>query len=134
MSKSLSDVDGVWHTSVVAHGVETYYGQGIQQSLPAQTHHGYPDEVVEMGRTSIPREIFDEYLDGMKQVFTADKYDLFEYNCNHMSQQVCEFLVGKGIPDHITDLPQTVLQTPFGHMIRPMIEQALQPVVQAPTK
>lgn len=43
------------------------------------------------------------------------------------------FLVGKGIPDHITSLPQTVLNTPFGQMLRPQIEAAMRPITQAPT-
>lgn len=43
------------------------------------------------------------------------------------------FLVGKGIPDHITSLPQTVLNTPFGQMLRPQIDAAMRPITQAPT-
>lgn len=42
------------------------------------------------------------------------------------------FLVGKGIPSHITSLPQTVLNTPFGQMLKPQIDRAMRPVVQAP--
>lgn len=42
------------------------------------------------------------------------------------------FLVGKGIPEHITSLPQTVLNTPFGQMLRPQIDAAMRTVTQAP--
>ena len=42
------------------------------------------------------------------------------------------FLVGKGIPDHITSLPQTVLNTPFGQMIKPQLDNAMRGVTQAP--
>ena len=42
------------------------------------------------------------------------------------------FLVGKGIPDHITSLPETVLNTPFGQMLRPQLDQAMRGVTQAP--
>lgn len=42
------------------------------------------------------------------------------------------FLVGKGIPDRITSLPQTVLNTPFGQMLKPQLDQALRGVTQAP--
>lgn len=40
MAKTLSPqlvgktIEGIWHTSVVIYGVEYYFGQGIQQSLP----------------------------------------------------------------------------------------------------
>ena len=42
------------------------------------------------------------------------------------------FLVGKNIPEHITSLPQTVLDTPFGQMLKPQLDQALRGVTQAP--
>lgn len=43
------------------------------------------------------------------------------------------FLIGKRIPEHITSLPQTVLSTPFGQMLRGQIEQTLRPITTAPT-
>lgn len=42
------------------------------------------------------------------------------------------FLVGKGIPDRITSLPETVLNTPFGQMLRPQLERTMGEVTQAP--
>ncbi|KAL8827675.1 MAG: hypothetical protein Q9170_006920 [Blastenia crenularia] len=42
------------------------------------------------------------------------------------------FLLGKGIPDHITSLPQTVLNTPFGQMLKPQIDSAMRGITQAP--
>ena len=42
------------------------------------------------------------------------------------------FLVGKGIPEHITSLPETVLDTPFGQMLKPQLDQAMRGVPQAP--
>jgi desumoylating isopeptidase 1 len=42
------------------------------------------------------------------------------------------FLVGKNIPDHITTLPETVLNTPFGQMLRPMLDRSMRPITQAP--
>lgn len=42
------------------------------------------------------------------------------------------FLVGKGIPHHITSLPQTVLDTPFGQMLKPQLDNAMRGITQAP--
>ena len=42
------------------------------------------------------------------------------------------FLVGKGIPDHITSLPQTVLNTPFGQMLKPQLDSAMREITQVP--
>lgn len=135
MSQQLlgTSIDAIYHTSIVYNDVETYYGSGIQHSVPAQTHHGYPEEIVHLGETSIPPEIVEEYLSDLKEQYTHDKYDLFDHNCNHFTEEMAQFLVGKSIPDSITSLPHTVLQTPFGQMLRPIIDQAMRPIVQAPT-
>lgn len=37
--------------------------------------------------------------------------------------QVCQFLVGLGIPEYITGLPREVTSTPFGAMLRPVLDQ-----------
>ena len=42
------------------------------------------------------------------------------------------FLVGKNIPEHITSLPQTVLNTPFGQILKPQLDNAIRGVTQAP--
>ncbi|KAI4694491.1 hypothetical protein J4E81_006709 [Alternaria sp. BMP 2799] len=78
-------------------------------------------------------EVILEYLESLKEIYTAESYDLFAHNCNNFSNDFAMFLVGKGIPDHITSLPQTVLNTPFGQMLKPQIDAAMRPIVQAPT-
>lgn len=55
------------------------------------------------------------------------------HNCNNFSNDFAMFLVGKGIPAHITSLPQDVLNTPFGQMLRPQIDAMMRPITQAPT-
>ena len=42
------------------------------------------------------------------------------------------FLVGKSIPEHIKSLPQTVLNTPFGQMLQPQLDQSLRSLTQTP--
>lgn len=42
------------------------------------------------------------------------------------------FLVGRGIPERITSLPQTVLNTPFGQMLKPQLDTAMRSMTQAP--
>lgn len=90
-------------------------------------------EIIKLGRTDLPIEIVLEYLESLKEVYTQESYDLFMHNCNNFSNDFAMFLVGKGIPDHITSLPQTVLDTPFGQMLRPQIDAAMRPITQAPT-
>ncbi|OAL46400.1 DUF862-domain-containing protein [Pyrenochaeta sp. DS3sAY3a] len=126
-------IDAVYHTSIVLDGIEYYFGQGVQTCRAGATHHGKPMEVIKLGSTELPIEITLEYLESLKEVYTAESYDLFLHNCNNFSNDFAMFLVGKGIPDHITSLPQTVLNTPFGQMLKPQIEAAMRPITQAPT-
>ena len=38
-------------------------------------------------------------------------YNLLEHNCNNFSNEIAKILVGKGIPQHIIDLPKEILNT-----------------------
>ncbi|KAK9862241.1 hypothetical protein WJX84_006612 [Apatococcus fuscideae] len=128
-------IDGVWHTAVVAHGIEHYYGGGLQQAVPSQTPFGQPVQVIKLGETQLPADLVQEFVQDQADTFTAFNYDLFHHNCNHYSNELSNFLVGHGIPDHITSLPQEVLATPFGQMIAPMLggmQQQLGSVGQPP--
>ncbi|EPB87331.1 hypothetical protein HMPREF1544_05856 [Mucor circinelloides 1006PhL] len=124
MSRQLTgkQIDGIWHTSVVVFGQEFYFGQGIMTSAPGTTQHGHPLEVVDMGETFLPLEVVIEYIESLRSVYTAEKYHLLDFNCNTFSNDLCQFLCGKTIPSHISDLPAEFLNTPFGQSILPMIE------------
>ena len=47
---------------------------------------------------------------------------LLHNNCNNFSDELVQFLVGRGIPPHITGLPAEVMATPFGRSMLPMIQ------------
>ncbi|KAF1355802.1 DUF862-domain-containing protein [Lizonia empirigonia] len=126
-------IDAVYHTSIVLEGIEYYFGGGIQTCRAGATHHGRPMEIIKLGQTSLPLEIILEYLESLKTIYTAESYDLFLHNCNNFSNDFAMFLVGKGIPAHITSLPQDVLNTPFGQMLRPQLDSMMRPITQAPT-
>ncbi len=65
-------IDAVYHTALVFGGVEYFFGAGVQTTYPGATHHGRPMEVIPMGRTDLPLEIILEYLESLKQVYTAE--------------------------------------------------------------
>ncbi|CAJ0749034.1 14503_t:CDS:2 [Entrophospora sp. SA101] len=117
-------IDGIFHTSVEIFGKEWYFGQqdqGIFNTSPGQTILGAPQEIIDMGETEIPENIFLDYVDELKEKYSANSYHLFERNCNHFSNDLCEFLTGKSIPKYITDLPNDFLSTPFGQQLYPIL-------------
>ncbi|KAF2838147.1 thioredoxin [Patellaria atrata CBS 101060] len=125
-------IDAVYHTSIVFGGVEYFFGAGVQTCYPGTTHHGKPVEIIPLGQTVLPIDVILEYLESLKTIYTAESYDLFMHNCNNFTNDFTMFLVGKGIPERITSLPQTVLNTPFGQMLRPQLDRSLRTVTQAP--
>lgn len=52
-------------------------------------------------------------------------YDLFKHNCNNFTDSFSEFLLGKGIPSHISSMPQAVLDSPMGRMLLPQLTQGV---------
>ncbi|KAF6238375.1 hypothetical protein HO173_003655 [Letharia columbiana] len=125
-------IAAVYHTALVFGGIEYFFGAGVQTSYPGRTHHGKPMEVIPMGATQLPLEVILEYLESLKAIYTMESYDLFLHNCNNFTNDFAMFLIGKGIPDHITSLPQTVLNTPFGQMLKPQLDNAMRGITQAP--
>ncbi|KAI0051384.1 DUF862-domain-containing protein [Auriscalpium vulgare] len=115
-------IDGVWHTSVVAYGKEIFYGQGIDIVAPGKSHHGRPLQIIDMGETEIDEGTFDEYILEMREHYTADKYHLLDFNCNSFTNDCIGFLTGGSIPPFIKDLPSDFLSTPFGAALRPTID------------
>ncbi|KAH0547551.1 hypothetical protein FGG08_000276 [Glutinoglossum americanum] len=136
-----TQIDAVYHTSVVFDGLEYLYGRGIQTCIPGFSHHaggsifsrvaGQPIEVLTLGETSLPKDVIWEYLESLKEIYAAEAYDLFLHNCNNFTNDLSTFLVGRGIPDHITSLPQTFLNSPLGVLLKPTLENAMRPITQA---
>lgn len=65
-------IDAVYHTSIVLNSVEYFFGQGVQTYSAGTTHHGRPMEIVKLGQTALPVEIILEYLESLKEIYTAE--------------------------------------------------------------
>ncbi|KAH9969699.1 PPPDE putative peptidase domain-containing protein [Russula dissimulans] len=115
-------IDGIWHTSVVVFNKEIFYGHGIHITPPGRSHHGQPQQILDMGETALDEQIFEEYLAEMRGHYTADKYHLLDFNCNSFTDDCIGFLTGGSIPPWIKDLPSDFLSTPFGAALRPTID------------
>ena len=118
-------IDMIPHTGVVVYGKEYFFGGGIQALPHAQfvASHMPPVKMIPMGNTEIPKATFEEFLQNIRPRFTQQTYDLIRNNCNNFSDAVCQFLVGKSVPEEITGLPDRVFSSPMGQMLRPMVEQ-----------
>ena len=125
-----TQIDAVYHTSLVFNNIEYFFGMGIQTCTAGNTHHGRPMEIISMGITDLPMETILEYLDGLKEVYSPESYDLFAHNCNNFTNDFGMFLTGQNIPEHIVNLPKRVMDTPFGQMLRPQIDAGMRSITQ----
>ena len=70
-----------------------------------------------MGETHVPKDVFEMYLEEISPRYTAESYNLLTHNCNNFSNEVSQFLVGKGIPDYILQLPSEAMNSPMGGLL-----------------
>eukprot|EP00656_Telonema_subtile_P011082 TRINITY_DN15443_c0_g1_i1.p1 TRINITY_DN15443_c0_g1~~TRINITY_DN15443_c0_g1_i1.p1 ORF type:complete len:456 (-),score=68.83 TRINITY_DN15443_c0_g1_i1:57-1424(-) len=115
-------IDGIWHTGIVAYGKEFYFGSGITADSPGCTPFGKPLEVLEIGKTTVPLRLLSRFLDALQGKYVADTYHLLDNNCNNFTADLSMFLTEKSIPEHIVGLPERVLASPLGKLIRPLID------------
>ncbi|CAI5526130.1 unnamed protein product [Closterium sp. Naga37s-1] len=116
-------IDAVYHTGVVAYGTEYWFGAGIQRGVPGLTDFGPPMEAIRLGCTEIPRDLFEQFLADVSANYSPHRYSLLSHNCNHFSDEVAHFLLGRGIPSRILDLPRHVLSSPQGALLAPLLQQ-----------
>ncbi|KHJ35209.1 putative pul domain-containing protein [Erysiphe necator] len=116
-------IDAIYHTSIVMNSLEYVYDGGVKIVSAGKTHLGPPLKTVFLGKTELPMEVILEYLESLKEIYNEKAYDIWTHNCNNFSNDFATFLVGHGIPSYISNLPETVLKTPFGQMLKPYIDQ-----------
>ena len=112
-------LDAIYHTSVVIGNREFYYGQGIQVSVPGQTHHGEPMEIVSMGSTTLPDNVIMEYLESMKPIYSFEAYDLFMVLRNQIHSKMKTNCMGS--------ITVIISQTIFACFLRGGIFQRISP-------
>lgn len=118
-------LDGVWHTSVVVHGREFYlYGQ-VQQALPDQTNFGAPTRTRILGHTL--RSEFDMLRFRRVDMDDCDRdsYDALSKNCNHASERIIRFLLGRGIPAEVLSMSQELVASRVVRFLLPVVNRWL---------
>jgi hypothetical protein len=119
-------MEGIWHTSVVVHGREFWYGGRVLESPPGRTQFGTPTRVVNLGHTMRTK---DDLLFFIKREmlpdFTVEKYDILTNNCNHFSNEVSRFLTNSSVPEEVSKQPEMVMGSMLIQVIRPLLNWSL---------
>ncbi|CAJ1440543.1 unnamed protein product [Effrenium voratum] len=132
------------HTGVLVYNSEYWYGGKLFRSNPpCRKQFGEPLQnpwgiqlerseqmpelpVVRLGYTFVTHEEFVQWLrEGVQERYTGlHTYDLLTHSCNHFSNEVCNFLLGQGIPEKIFELQKTFLSGPIV-ALRPFLNRYL---------
>jgi len=127
MSEQLlgTHIAAVFHTGVCVFGREIYFGGGVQRAQQGRTQYGTPMRRLPLGRTQLSEDALRDYLAAVSRAqFAADRYHVLENNCNHFSEALCTFLLGRPgcVPAEVLDLPRLVMASPLGAAILPMLQ------------
>lgn len=116
-------IEAVYHTGIVVHGREFWFGQGLQCAPESETRRqfGAPLRVETLGTTEVDEEMFQDFLREASPRYTAETYNLLRHNCNNFSNEAATFLVGRGIDEKILNLPNVFLSTELGRALAPML-------------
>jgi hypothetical protein len=127
------------HTAIIAFGKEYFFGQGIDWCSPAEFRASrgiHPIDIQSLGYTNVTEQEFESWCHAQTASgrFGPESYDLFLNNCNNFSDEAARYglRLQRGTPQWILDVPQKVLSSPMGAMLRPMMEQ-MQVTRNAPT-
>lgn len=115
-------LDGIWHSGIAVFGIEYFYGGGICAAPAGRAIPHLPYQEIDLGTTSKTQIELEVFLQSINSRFTQATYSLLRHNCNNFANEVSQFLLGKGIPEHIIRLPLEFLASPMGAVLAPMIE------------
>lgn len=95
-------------------------GGGIVKMKPCDVEQTYgitPHRIHHLGTTGASQRDFERYLLSIQTNFTRECYDLVKWNCNNFTDHASRFLVERGIPAYILDLPDEITNTFMGKII-----------------
>eukprot|EP00746_Dinoflagellata_sp_MGD_P125142 gnl/MRDRNA2_/MRDRNA2_59849_c0_seq1.p1 gnl/MRDRNA2_/MRDRNA2_59849_c0~~gnl/MRDRNA2_/MRDRNA2_59849_c0_seq1.p1 ORF type:complete len:563 (-),score=112.58 gnl/MRDRNA2_/MRDRNA2_59849_c0_seq1:225-1913(-) len=142
-------LEAIYHSSVLVHGKEFWFGGNIFMNLPPMTRVfgptlqtsskmklqqsfyksalGAPMKSVHLGYTLMTLDEIVEYQHrpSMNDKFTPQTYDVLTRNCNHYSNELAQVLCGNHIPDVITSQPLVIMDAPHMKQFRPLLNKWL---------
>lgn len=105
------------HTGILLFGHEYFWSGGLKKMTHEEFMHSWrirPVEIVELGYTQIPEDLFQDFILNVTSQYTTDSYSVLSRNCNAFTEQCSQFLLGHGIPEYITEAPEAVKSSPLG--------------------
>ena len=65
-------LDAIYHTSIQLGGREYVYDGNIVSIVPGSSHLGRPEKEIHLGKTELPMDVIEEYLDSLRDIYTVE--------------------------------------------------------------
>eukprot|EP00811_Abedinium_folium_P013914 NODE_2294_length_2245_cov_9.914070.p1 GENE.NODE_2294_length_2245_cov_9.914070~~NODE_2294_length_2245_cov_9.914070.p1 ORF type:complete len:728 (+),score=171.90 NODE_2294_length_2245_cov_9.914070:87-2186(+) len=119
-------VEGLWHSGLVVFGKEYFFSGDAVHDSPGQTIFGNPAKIVPLGNTLWSEgELHRHIVHELKPRFNRETYDAVGNNCNHFTDRLCQYLLGKNLPDEVVRQPEILLSSGAAHLLRPILNKWL---------
>lgn len=120
-------LEGIWHSGVVVHGKEYWYGGSIFESTPGKTPFGEPSKIIDMPEYTMRSrgDLWNYIRRQLVKEFTSETYDVLSRNCNHFSDTLCGFLLDQRLPDSVLRQPEILMDSWAAQLLRPLLNRAL---------
>jgi len=110
---------GAFHVGVEVHGKEIFFGsEGVDTCEPKGANWHVFRQTVSMGRTPLSREQVGELVRQMG--WNGNDYDILRRNCCSFADELCEKLVGRGVPGWVDRFPQVAAAAVKG--LQPVVD------------
>lgn len=65
-------VDAIYHTSIELDGLEYVYDGNVVAITPGSSHLGQPMRRLHLGKTDLPMDVIQQYLESLRKIYTVD--------------------------------------------------------------
>lgn len=64
-------LDAIYHTSIELDGLEYVYDGNVVAITPGSSHLGRPLQRLHLGKTDLPMEVIQPYLESLREIYTV---------------------------------------------------------------
>lgn len=117
-----NNLEGVWHTGLCVFGKEYFFSRDTVFDVAGATSFGKPLRVISLGHTLWRQSELHKYIvDEMKPKFHRGTYDAIDFNCNNFTNALCQYLLGKNLPDEVYNMALNLKTSALIRSIRPVL-------------
>lgn len=126
------EVEGIWHTGVVAFGQEYFFTRDCCCEVSGKSSFGSPKKELHVGHTLWRQADLHKFIvREMKPIFNRETYDIVTSNCNHFADRLCLFLTGRHLPEEVLRQPEYLLVSGTVRFAKPILNWYLQDNIAA---